>query len=118
MTSPRDDLLADIQRWKDAAQNLAAQLGRSGAKFDEGIEWLNRGASLREAIHELGASKALRKMEAALDEFRTCRYIVRKSLTNAAIAEGMSIDELIAAFSVPDEIVERFAQEDQGRGAR
>jgi hypothetical protein len=30
----------------------------------------------------------------------------------------MSIDELIAAFSVPDEIGERFAQEDHGRGAR
>lgn len=122
---PRDELIADVQRWKEAAEGLRIRLVKSEEGVDRGLDWLARGRSLSDAINELVGSEILQAMEDALDEFKQCRYKVRRSLTNAALAvvlvrhlrpfaaEGMTVEQLIQAFGVTPKIAAGFAEEDR-----
>ncbi len=113
MTGPRDELIADVQRWKEAAKGLRVRLLKGEQGFDQGLDWLARGGSLFDAINEIVASKALQDMEDALDEFKQCRYRVRKSLTNAALSEGITVEQLIQAFGVTPKMAVAYAEEDR-----
>lgn len=115
MTEPRDELIADVQRWKEAAERLRVRLVRSEAAVDQGLERLAGGGSLSDAINGLVGSTALHEMEDALDVFKQCRYKVRKSMTNAAVAEGMTVEQLIQAFGVTPEMAAGFAEEDRAQ---
>ena len=107
--------MADVRRWKQAADGLRIRLVNSERAVDQSLERLARGASLADGIRDLVGSRAVQEMEEALDEFKQCRYLVRKTLTNAALAEGMTVEQLVEAFGVTPKMAAGFAEEDRSR---
>jgi hypothetical protein len=115
MSDPRAELLADVQRWKEAAEGLRVRLANSEQAVDQTLERLAGGGSLSDGILHLVGSRTVREMEDALDGFKQCRYRVRKSLTNAALAEGMTVEQLTQAFGVTPKMAAGFAEEDRSQ---
>jgi len=113
VSSARDELLVDIRRWQEAVRALRSQLVANEREAEAGLELLDQGASISDAVQRLAGSRGLQLMEDALTEFKRCRYLLRRSLTNAALEEGVTTEELIAAFGISRQIAASFAEEDR-----
>jgi len=111
MPDARDAVIADVHRLMDSGQELRALILESRTAFMTGVELLEQGVPLGEALTELRTAERRLRMTDMLNEFDECRHRLRISITAAGLEEGMSIGDIGRAFGVSRQLAARFAKE-------
>jgi hypothetical protein len=111
MSAARDAVIADIHRLMASGQELRDQLLESWSGFAVGLDLLEQGTPLSEALTDLHTAERRVHMTERLAEFDECRHRLRISITAAGLEEGMSIGDIGRAFGVSRQLAARFAKE-------
>jgi hypothetical protein len=104
-------LLADVDRWLDAARDLADVLSHSGEQVVAGRDLLARSMSIPQTIAATSTTPRYLRMNLAPAEFEAVRFSLRSSLINAALAEGLEGRQLVELLGVPSDRTARFVDE-------
>jgi hypothetical protein len=111
MDEQRAALLADIDKWTVAARDLAATLAANLDAVTGGRHKLAEGGCLSDAVSTMSTAERFLRMNAALAEFDMARFRMRSSLISAALAEGLSEEQLVGLLGVPAELADQVVEE-------
>jgi hypothetical protein len=114
VTEERDAVAADIRRLMESGQRLRALILESRTGFTKGLDLLDSGVPVVEALTALNTAERRKTMTDLLDEFEADRHRLRLSITAAGLGEGMTIGEIGRAFGVSRQLAARFAKEIRG----
>ena len=107
MDGRRTALLTDIDRWVVAARALAATLTSNIDAVTTGRRTVEEEGCLLEAVATMSTAERFLRMNVALAEFDMARFRLRSSLISAALAEGLSEEQLVGILGVPAELAEQ-----------
>jgi hypothetical protein len=116
VTPSRDEIARDIQQLIVAGQELRDLIRESRKGLQKGLELLDRGVGLDEAMRTLNAAERRLLMTDHIAEFEERRHQLRLSITVAALEEGMSIGDIARAFGVSRQLASRMAKQARGEG--
>jgi hypothetical protein len=111
MDGRRAELLADIDAWVEAARRLAALLAENTAAVQEGRSLVAGGEGFVDAVGTMSTAARFLAMNAVLEEFELARFRLRSSLISAALAEGLTGEQLAANLGVPAELAGRMLEQ-------
>jgi hypothetical protein len=114
VTSSRDDVARDVGRLVVAGQELRDRIRESRKGLQKGLELLDRGVGIDEALRALNTAERRLAMTELLTEFEECRHRLRLSITVAGLEEGMSIGDIARAFGVSRQLASRMAKQARG----
>ena len=90
-------------------------IGESRTGLTRGLDLLDHGVPLGEALAELRTAERRLRMTDMLNAFDECRHRLRISITAAGLEEGMTIGAIGRAFGVSRQLAARFAKEVRGQ---
>ena len=114
MTSSRDYVARDIRQLVAAGQELRDLIRESRKGLQKGLELLDQGVEIAEALGALNTAERRLAMTEHLSGFEECRHRLRLSITVAGLEEGMRIGDLARAFGVSRQLASRMAKQARG----
>ena len=97
--------------WTEAASVLADLLTSNAEAVREGRALLERGATVATAIGTITTTERYLAMNSALESFQEARYRLRSMLVGAALAEGLTAEQLVETLAVPPGLAGRILAE-------
>jgi hypothetical protein len=104
-------LLQDIDAWLTSARALEQVLVDNAVEVRKGRDMVADGVCLSEAIATLSTTDRYLRMRDALADFEMTRFTLRSSLISAALAEGLTLAQLVEVLGVPAELTARVLDE-------
>ena len=111
MSDAIDRVIADVNRYSEAGERLAARLHQHTAWNNEDIERLRSGVSVTESCRVTGSADRSRGLTRILAEFEESRRAIRSSTVLALIEEGMTISEIGVVFGVSRQLANRMVRD-------
>ncbi len=111
MSEAIDRVIADVNRYSEAGERLAARLHQHTAWNNEDIERLRSGVSVTESCRVTGSAVRSRTLTRIMAEFEESRRAIRSSTVLALIEEGMTISEIGVVFGVSRQLANRLVRD-------
>jgi hypothetical protein len=111
MSEAIDRVIADVNRYSEAGERLAARLHQHTAWNNEDIERLRSGMSVTESCRVTGSADRSRTLTRIMAEFEESRRAIRSSTVLALIEEGMTISEIGVVFGVSRQLANRLVRD-------
>ena len=106
-----DGVIADLEAFAEAAEELAERLHRYAAWSSEDIGRLRRGDTLTEACIATHSAERSRALTRVLAEFGASRRAIRASTVLALLDEGMSVTDIGKVFGVSRQLANRLVKD-------
>ena len=106
-----DGVIADLEAFAEAAEELAERLHRHAAWSSEDIGRLRRGDTLTEACIATHSAERSRALTHVLAEFGASRRAIRASTVLALLDEGMSVTDIGKVFGVSRQLANRLVKD-------
>ncbi|HEY4927906.1 MAG TPA: hypothetical protein VIH95_02060 [Acidimicrobiales bacterium] len=111
MSDAIDRVIADVNRYSEAGERLAARLHQHTAWNNEDIERLRSGMSVTDSCQVTGSADRSRNLTRILAEFEESRRAIRSSTVLVLIEEGMTISEIGVVFGVSRQLANRLVRD-------
>jgi hypothetical protein len=111
MSDAIERVIADVHRYTEAGERLAARLHQHTAWNAEDIERLRGGMTMTESCRATNSADRSRNLTRILAEFEESRRAIRASSVLALLADGMSITEIGVVFGVSRQLANRLVKD-------
>jgi hypothetical protein len=111
MSDAIERVIADVHRYTEAGERLAARLHQHSAWNAEDIERLRSGMTLTESCQATNSAERSRNLTRILAEFEESRRAIRASSVLALLDERMSITEISVVFGVSRQLANRLVKD-------
>ena len=111
MNEAIERVIADVHRYTEAGEALAARLHSTWRGMPRDIERLRSGMTMTESCRITDSAERSRNLTRILAEFEQSRRAIRASSVLALLDEGMTITEIGVVFGVSRQLANRLVKD-------